>query len=507
MMDGGSDSTKSPYSDEMFAKDAKMFLQSIADWFSYRGIPPITIVFFVVCVTVQITILACLLVRFAHQRWTSRAVEEDYERLGADYFLVDKPPTSEMLKVAQEDKLKSEGRKSPQKKIAHLSTSDPNFPPVPVISSKPPPITSLGKFAPQPYSDGSSRRVSSRLTKAKRGVSLKEDSTTAAKKRSLYAGLKSHSTPDNLCRGSFESFDSRKDSSAIFSDDVTNAAADTPPSKYGKISFAVTYDKESQQLRIFLEQAAQLAVKSAAGLADTIVKITLSPDCGIPSSTSKVVRKTSNPVYRQNFTFRVSPEVVKDLAVKFQVFELDGFSHNDPIGEVEYPLSHSLTQESSLPIWKDLNKSEKVKDFKRGDILFSLTYLPNAERLTVVLLKARNLRLAEWGDHYVGKSVLDTFVKVTLVKSGKVIKYKQTRLTRKSCNPVYNEGFALHIRQADLDEVSLTLAVCVRLNHLGFHRVIGRCIVGRHVGAEGSSHWRDMINSPRSGVGQWHSLV
>lgn len=103
--------------------------------------------------------------------------------------------------------------------------------------------------------------------------------------------------------------------------------------------------------------------------------------------------------------------------------------------------------------------------------------------------------------------VLDTFVKVTLVKSGKVIKYKQTRLTRKSCNPVYNEGFALHIRQADLDEVSLTLAVCVRLNHLGFHRVIGRCIVGRHVGAEGSSHWRDMINSPRTGVGQWHSLV
>ena len=46
----------------------------------------------------------------------------------------------------------------------------------------------------------------------------------------------------------------------------------------------------------------------------------------------------------------------------------------------------------------------QVKDFNRGDILFSLTYLPNAERLTLVLLKARNLRLAEWGDHYVGKS-------------------------------------------------------------------------------------------------------
>ena len=44
-----------------------------------------------------------------------------------------------------------------------------------------------------------------------------------------------------------------------------------------------------------------------------------------------------------------------------------------------------------------------------GDILFSLSYLPTAERLTVVVVKARSL---QWLDD---KSSADPFVKVIIL--------------------------------------------------------------------------------------------
>ncbi|XP_071829261.1 synaptotagmin-1-like [Apostichopus japonicus] len=341
-----------------------------------------------------------------------------------------------------------------------------------------------------------------------RGVSLKDDATTAARKRSLFAAKKSQSTPANLCGASVDTPDNKPEGATSVGEEDASPKEEIAPPPYGKVSFAITYDKELEQLRVFLEQMSQVAVKTPhATSADTFAKVSLSPDHGIPVSLTRVVCKTNSPVYRQNFIFRVTPEAVRELVIKFQVFELDDFPHNDPIGELEYPLSQNHDLDNAVTIWRDLKKPEKVPSASKGEILISLTYLPNAEKLTLVVLKARQLRLAEWRTSTPGKSVLDNFVKITLVKSGKVMKYKQTRLCRKSCNPVYNEGFALKVRQTELDDVCLTLAMCVRLNHLGFHRVVGRCIVGRHVGAEGASHWRDMIATPRSGVGQWHVLV
>lgn len=49
---------------------------------------------------------------------------------------------------------------------------------------------------------------------------------------------------------------------------------------------------------------------------------------------------------------------------------------------------------NSIEIWGDITKSKKPREDLQ-EVLLSLSYLPSAERLTVVLLKARNLFLPQ----------------------------------------------------------------------------------------------------------------
>jgi len=90
------------------------------------------------------------------------------------------------------------------------------------------------------------------------------------------------------------------------------------------------------------------------------------------------------------------------------VLDYDRYSHNDIIGEVRISvdgldLSKSVevsngcgfikTTKSNtkyIQIWGDLLRTKKPKE-DRPELLCSLNYLPQAERLTVVIMKARNL--------------------------------------------------------------------------------------------------------------------
>lgn len=49
---------------------------------------------------------------------------------------------------------------------------------------------------------------------------------------------------------------------------------------------------------------------------------------------------------------------------------------------------------SSIEIWGEITKAKKPRE-EFQELLISLSYLPSAERLTVVVLKARNLFLPQ----------------------------------------------------------------------------------------------------------------
>lgn len=76
-----------------------------------------------------------------------------------------------------------------------------------------------------------------------------------------------------------------------------------------------------------------------------------------------------------------------------QVFDYDRFSRNDVIGEVRMGMDeYDVT--SNIEVWGEIMKHKKPPE-ELQEVLLSLSYLPSAERLTVVLLKARNLFLPQ----------------------------------------------------------------------------------------------------------------
>lgn len=112
-------------------------------------------------------------------------------------------------------------------------------------------------------------------------------------------------------------------------------------------------------------------------------------------------RNTSNPFFDQQFKFPVSHDDLENKTLILQVFDGDRFSRNDIIGEVHIMMD-GLDVASNVEIWCEVTKNKKPQE-EMQEVLFSLSYLPSAERLTVVILEARNLFVPESKEN-IGKS-------------------------------------------------------------------------------------------------------
>nr|XP_027231031.1 synaptotagmin-12-like [Penaeus vannamei] len=95
-----------------------------------------------------------------------------------------------------------------------------------------------------------------------------------------------------------------------------------------------------------------------------------------------------------------------------------------------------------------------------GEIMFSLSYLPTAERLTVVVVKARSL---QWMDE---KESADPFVK----------------------------------------NIQLRVTVAEHSADGGQARAVGHVIVGTQATGKALSHWNQMMSALRKPIGMWHPL-
>lgn len=91
----------------------------------------------------------------------------------------------------------------------------------------------------------------------------------------------------------------------------------------------------------------------------------------------------------------------------------------------------------------------QIKAQGRGELLISLCWQPAAARLTVVLLKARNLpRMDVTG-------LADPYVKIYLLYNGQRIAKKKTHVKKRTLSPVFNESFAFDIPTTEVRRVSL----------------------------------------------------
>lgn len=75
--------------------------------------------------------------------------------------------------------------------------------------------------------------------------------------------------------------------------------------KLGRLSYKLEYDFNQSNLNVTVNQAEELPALDMGGTSDPYVKVYLLPDKKKKFET-KVHRKTLNPVFNENFTFKVN---------------------------------------------------------------------------------------------------------------------------------------------------------------------------------------------------------
>lgn len=225
-------------------------------------------------------------------------------------------------------------------------------------------------------------------------------------------------------------------------------------------------------------------------------------------------RKTQSPLYNETFSLDLAGGELKDSSLYLALYDMDKCSNDTEVGEVIVPLKEvdKLVEDPSEHMLElELKEPKQYK----GEILFGLSYLPTAERLTFTIMKASNLTSP--------MNNLESFypcVRVLLFHSGKLRKKKKTAAQHATLCPVYNESLTFDVPQTELDNVVFLVVVSHRdpaqtvsspespttpvagapQQHVG-KVVVGACGRGSVL-----HHWNAMKQSPRKQVTQWHTL-
>ncbi|NWX27373.1 SYT11 protein, partial [Notiomystis cincta] len=271
----------------------------------------------------------------------------------------------------------------------------------------------------------------------------------------------------------------------------------------GDLTFSVDYNFPKKALVVTIQEAHGLPVMDEhTQSSDPYIKMTILPDKRHRVKT-RVLRKTLEPVFDETFTFYGIPySQLQDLVLHFLVLSFDRFSRDDVIGEVMVPLAGVDPSTGKVQLTREILKRNIQKCISRGELQVSLSYQPVAQRMTVVVLKARHLPKMD----ITGLSA-DPYVKVNVYYGRKRIAKKKTHVKKCTLNPVFNESFIYDIPVDLLPDISIEFLVIdfdrTTKNEVG----VGRLILGAHSGsAAGAEHWREVCDSPRKAVAKWHSL-
>ncbi|XP_070531830.1 synaptotagmin-1-like [Ptychodera flava] len=271
----------------------------------------------------------------------------------------------------------------------------------------------------------------------------------------------------------------------------------------GMMNFSLKYNPEMGLLTVRLIEARELQPRDFSGTSDPYCKISVVPSSG-KTLQSKVHRKTLDPEFKESFVFEVPESELHQQRVKIELYDFDQFSRDECVGLVTLPLTNVDLSEK-VELWKEIKLVEERPEVipKRpdlGDVMFSLAYLPSAERLTVVILKARNLRPADEK-----KMTSDPYVKVAIFYAGKRLKKKKTSTKHHTLNPVFNEALVFSVGQEFLKHLYLEFHI-MHEHRLGQNEVLGRVLLGHDAEGEELAHWNEMTTSNKP-IARWHALI
>ncbi|KAG8279041.1 Synaptotagmin-12 [Homalodisca vitripennis] len=285
---------------------------------------------------------------------------------------------------------------------------------------------------------------------------------------------------------------------SVCSDTSVVAADLQEPNVTGYLCVGLEYDSESADLMVNVLEAKDLCSSDVNHPAhmplDTYVRVYLLPDKSTNMQT-RVYRKSNSPSYKERFLFALEPTEYQRRSLSFYVYATDRTS-SSLLGEAELRLC-DVNARQPVTTWLTLTDTGQTNT-ELGEVMFSLSYLPTAERLTVVLVKARNLKFQRESG--------DPFVKVYLLQHGKKVHKKKTSTKRGERSPIFNEAMMFSVPPHTLQTIHLRVTVS-ESGPAGGHAVnIGHVIVGSQSTGKALTHWTQMLTSLRKPIAMWHPL-
>ncbi|XP_055381688.1 synaptotagmin-B [Condylostylus longicornis] len=268
----------------------------------------------------------------------------------------------------------------------------------------------------------------------------------------------------------------------------------------GNIHLWIWYDPVAGNLTIRLIEAQELQPRDFSGTADPYAKIRLLPDKKNVWQT-RIHKKTLNPIFDEDFVFEEHPTQIGKRTLEILLYDFDAYSRHLCIGGTQI-LLEKLDLSERVDIWKQLGVvAEQDAKIDLGDLMVSLSYLQSAERLTVVVIKARNLRVIDDS-----RNSSDPYVKVSLINNGKKIKKRKTGVIRNNVAPVFNEALTFDVSK-DVLKSSFLEFIVLHDSLLGSNEILGKTVLGHssEIRLEERTFFDEMFRS-KTAIAQWLPL-
>ncbi|CAI2353664.1 unnamed protein product [Caenorhabditis sp. 36 PRJEB53466] len=263
----------------------------------------------------------------------------------------------------------------------------------------------------------------------------------------------------------------------------------------GRLQYKLDYDFDKNALTVVIVQAEELPAMDLGGTSDPYVKLFLLPEKKKKFQT-KVQRKSLNPVFNESFTFKIPFNEIGGQTLVLNVFDFDRFGKHDQIGQISIPLG-------KIDLASTIERTDLIEsppENRLGEVCLALRYVPNKNKLSVVVMECKNLKKMD----VLGLS--DPYVKIYLMMGTKRLEKKKTTIKMKTLNPYYNESFSFDVTPEKMMRVHLHVTVS-DYDRVGSNERIGQVMIGTCATGVALKQWNDMLATPRRSVAQWHTLV
>ncbi|POI24078.1 hypothetical protein CIB84_012174 [Bambusicola thoracicus] len=267
-----------------------------------------------------------------------------------------------------------------------------------------------------------------------------------------------------------------------------------------ELRYSLTYDQQKAELCVALLEAmhGKMSSDQDAGCHCYILGTVVSKS-GMTEAQTELKKKVLHTIWEEALRFPLTEEEMQEGTLTLTLRNCDKFSRHSIVGELKLSLANM--EDFGMVQWERLKTPEKEPSTGHGEVLLSISYLPAANRLLVVIIKAKNLHSKQLKD-LLGN---DVSVKVTLRHQSLKLKKKQTKHAKHKINPVWNEMIMFEVPHELLRASSVELEMLSQ-DGAGQSQVLGKCSLGLHVTGTERNHWEEMLRNPRRQIAMWHQL-